>query len=84
EGKKSIPIELFVGSDDHRGREGLCYELSLKPMASDRKIAVIDDVHLMQSESANSLLKTLEEPPPKSLIVLITDRDEAILPTIRS
>ena len=84
EGKKSIPIELFVGSDDHRGREGLCYELSLKPMASDRKIALIDDCHLMQSEAANSLLKTLEEPPPNSLIILITDREEAILPTIRS
>lgn len=84
EGKKSIPIELFVGSDDHRGREGLCYEMSLKPMASNRKIAVIDDCHLMQSEAANSLLKTLEEPPPNSLIILITDREDAILPTIRS
>lgn len=84
EGKKSIPIELFVGSEDHRGREGLCYELSLKPMSSNRKIAIIDDAHLMQTEAANSLLKTLEEPPPSSLIVLITDREDALLQTIRS
>lgn len=84
EGKKSIPIELFVGDEDHRGRAGLCYELSLKPMSSARKIAIIDDAHLTQQEAANSLLKTLEEPPESSLIVLVTDREEAILPTIRS
>lgn len=84
EGKKSIPIELFVGDEDHRGRQGLCYELSLKPMSSSRKIAIIDDAHLMQAEAANSLLKTLEEPPASSLIVLITDLEESILPTIRS
>ena len=34
EGKKSIPIELFVGTEEHRGRQGLCYEFSLRPMAS--------------------------------------------------
>jgi DNA polymerase-3 subunit delta' len=84
EGKKSIPIELFVGDEDHRGRAGLCYELSLKPMSSDWKIAIIDDAHLTQHEAANSLLKTLEEPPESSLIIMITDREEAILPTIRS
>jgi DNA polymerase-3 subunit delta' len=84
EGKKSIPIELFVGDEEHRGRQGLCYELSLRPMSSDRKIAIINDAHLMQSEAANSLLKTLEEPPAKSLIILITDREEGLLPTIRS
>jgi len=84
EGKKSIPIEFFVGDEDHRGRAGLCYELSLKPMSSDRKIAIVDDAHLTQHEAANSLLKTLEEPPASSLIILTTDREEAILPTIRS
>ena len=84
EGKKSIPIELFVGSDEQRGRQGLCYEFSIRPMSSDRKIAIIDDAHLMQNEAANSLLKTLEEPPPKSLMILITDREEGLLPTIRS
>lgn len=84
EGKKSIPVEMFIGDDDHRGRQGLCYELSLRSMASDRKVAVIDDAHLMQSEASNSLLKTLEEPPSNALIVIVTDREEALLPTIRS
>lgn len=84
EGKSELPIELFVGSRDRRGREGLCYELSLRPMAGERRIAVIDDANLMNESSANALLKTLEEPPPHSLIILIGSNAEGILPTIRS
>ena len=33
EGKREIPIEVFAGSKEKRGREGLCFEMSLKPMA---------------------------------------------------
>ncbi|HSG68873.1 MAG TPA: DNA polymerase III subunit delta' [Planctomycetaceae bacterium] len=84
EGKREIPVDVFVGDLDHRGRQGLCYELSLRPMAGDRKVAVIDDAHLMNRESGNSLLKTLEEPPDKCLILLITEQEDALLPTIRS
>jgi DNA polymerase III subunit delta' len=84
EGKREIPVDMFVGDLEHRGRQGLCYELSLRPMAGDRKVAVIDDAHLMNRESGNSLLKTLEEPPEKCLILLITEQEDALLPTIRS
>ena len=84
EGKNVLPIEVFAGSKERRGKEGLCYDLSLRPMAGDRKIAVIDDASLMNAESANSLLKTLEEPPPRSLLILIATATDGILPTIRS
>lgn len=83
-GKSEFTIDLFLGSPENRGREGLCYDLSRLPMSGDRKIAIIDDATAMNVESANAFLKTLEEPPSKALIVLIADNLEALLPTIRS
>lgn len=84
EGKSAIPISLIVGEDNKRGREGLCYELSMSPQASDRRVAVINDAGMMNTESANALLKTLEEPPADSLILLVCDNPDTLLPTIRS
>jgi DNA polymerase-3 subunit delta' len=84
EGKSVLPIELIAGDTDRRGREGLCYELSRRPMAGHRKIAIIDDAGLMNQESANAFLKTLEEPPPHSLLMLLATNVDALLPTIRS
>ncbi len=83
-GKSELTIDVFLGSPENRGREGLCYDLSLLPMAADRKIAIVDDASAMNIEAANAFLKTLEEPPPKALIVMIADNLEALLPTIRS
>ncbi|HLQ43497.1 MAG TPA: DNA polymerase III subunit, partial [Planctomycetaceae bacterium] len=83
-GKSELTIDLFLGPPENRGREGLCYDLSRLPMAADRKIAIIDDASAMNDESANAFLKTLEEPPPKALIVLIAENLDALLPTIRS
>jgi DNA polymerase-3 subunit delta' len=83
-GKSVLPIELIAGSEDRRGREGLCYELSLRPMSGPRRIAVVDDAQLMNTESANALLKTLEEPPPSSALILLATAVDSVLPTIRS
>ena len=82
--KREIPIELLAGSREKRGREGLCYELSLKPMVADRRIAIIDDVEKLNVASANTLLKTLEEPPARALFFLVVNGVESVLPTIRS
>lgn len=82
--KKELPIELLAGSRERRGREGLCYDISLKPMSADRRIAIIDDVETLNVASANTLLKTLEEPPDRAVFLLVVDRPEAVLPTIRS
>ena len=84
EGKSELPIELLVGSRENRGSEGLCHDLSLRPMAGGRRIAVIDDADRMSNESANALLKTLEEPPSYAVIILIAADASRILPTIRS
>jgi DNA polymerase III subunit delta' len=84
EGKSELPIELLVGSLENRGREGLCHDLSLRPMLAARRVAVIDDADRMSTEGANSILKTLEEPPAYALIILIVADLGRILPTIRS
>jgi DNA polymerase III subunit delta' len=57
-----LPIDLI--------RE-LIGDLSLKPARGTRKIAILDDADDMSSEAANAFLKTLEEPPPGSLLILI-------------
>ena len=82
--KAFIPVELFIGDAEHRMRAGLCSHIALKPFSGRRKIAIIDDADYLNKEGANSLLKTLEEPPPKSLLILIGTSEQRQLPTIRS
>jgi DNA polymerase-3 subunit delta' len=53
-------------------------------MSASRRVAIIDDAERMNDESANALLKTLEEPPPGSILILLAADVEPILPTIRS
>jgi DNA polymerase-3 subunit delta' len=49
-----------------------------------RRIAIIDDADDLGDEGANALLKTLEEPPPRSVLILIGTSADKQLPTIRS
>ncbi|ADG67185.1 DNA-directed DNA polymerase [Planctopirus limnophila DSM 3776] len=84
EGKREIPIDLLVGSKENRGQEGLCHGLSLKPLSGSRKIAIIDDAHLLNDAGANAILKTLEEPPELAVLILVASTLETVLPTIRS
>ena len=48
------------------------------------RVLVINPAEALHPAAANSLLKTLEEPPPHTLIVLVSDRPARLLPTIRS
>lgn len=84
EGKREIPIDLIAGSLERRGQEGLCHDLSLKPLAGSRKVAIINDADTMNDASANSFLKMLEEPPERAVLMLIASNLDAVMPTIRS
>lgn len=55
-----------------------------KPIISNKKIYIIDDADLMTQEAQNCLLKTLEEPPEFTTIILIGSNENAFLPTIKS
>jgi DNA polymerase III subunit delta' len=82
--KSDLPVALFIGDRDHRMREGLCHDIGLKPYMGGRKVAIIDDADYMNEEGANCLLKTLEEPPPRSVLILVGTSPARQLPTIRS
>jgi len=56
----------------------------LKPFMGRKKVYVIDEADRMNTEAANCFLKTLEEPPADSLLILITSRPFSLLSTIVS
>ena len=62
----------------------LNWKLSLKPIKAPLFGAVIDKAHSMTLEAQNCFLKTLEEPKTKSLLILITEHLNYLLPTIIS
>ncbi len=62
----------------------LQHQISLSPFCAQKKIVIIDGADQMTLEAANCLLKTLEEPPQKSLMILISSKSRQILPTIVS
>jgi DNA polymerase-3 subunit delta' len=58
--------------------------INVTPAVSEHKVAVLHDADRMNATAANVLLKTLEEPPADTTILLLTARPYALLPTIRS
>jgi len=54
------------------------------PIEGRCRVAIIDDAHLMNRAAQNALLKTLEEPPPDRLVILVTAKPFVLLPTVRS
>ena len=52
--------------------------------SGNRKVYVLDEVHMLSTAASNALLKTLEEPPDHVVFVLATTEPEKVLPTIRS
>jgi DNA polymerase-3 subunit delta' len=61
-------------------------EVSRSPIEGERKVVVLFDAERLRlnEAAANKLLKTLEEPPPRAVIVLVTSGADQLLPTIRS
>ncbi|MCC6346162.1 MAG: DNA polymerase III subunit delta' [Nitrospirales bacterium] len=58
--------------------------LSLKPFEGRRKVVIVDDADAMNLNAANAFLKTLEEPPRDSLILLVASNPDGLPDTIRS
>jgi DNA polymerase-3 subunit delta' len=87
----AYPHFLQITSPDGKGisidaiRE-LEHVLALKipGTKSVSRVIVINDAHLLTTEAQNSLLKTLEEPPEGTILLLTSSQQEALLPTIRS
>ena len=58
--------------------------VEIRPISSEYKIYIIDEVHMLTKEAFNALLKVLEEPPKYVIFILATTEKEAVLPTIIS
>lgn len=58
--------------------------LSLSSYSSKNKVAIVNNIEQFGKEAANALLKTLEEPPPNSVIILIASKPGKVLSTITS
>ncbi|MDD2366324.1 MAG: DNA polymerase III subunit delta' [Desulfuromonadaceae bacterium] len=76
-----LPDKRDISVDQLRD---LQHDLSLRPYEAPRKTCIIDPAERMNPSSANSLLKTLEEPPGNALIILITENSGTLLTTVRS
>lgn len=59
-------------------------KLSVSPAVSTRKVGIVHEADRMNIPTANAFLKTLEEPPANTTLLLLTTRPYALLPTIRS
>ena len=76
-----IYAEAGASVDDIRALRQSMYEA---PNENDYKIYILPDAHDMTVNAQNSLLKSLEEPPPHVMFFLLCDDAEALLETIRS
>lgn len=69
------------GIDDIRALREAVHTL---PYESEKKVYIIDEVHMLTKEAFNALLKTLEEPPSHVIFILATTEEEKLLDTILS
>lgn len=69
------------GIDDVRALRGA---VKLAPASSRKKVYIIDEAHMLTTEAANALLKTLEEPPDHVMFILATTNPEKLIETIKS
>jgi DNA polymerase-3 subunit delta' len=78
---KKEPKSQFVKIDQIRV---MCEQAQFRPYEGRRRVFIIDDAEWLRHEAANSLLKTLEEPPSTSLVILVTSKPYVLLETVRS
>jgi len=82
EGRQRIPI----GTDEKEPgsvRRALA-ALTWKPLEVGARALIVDEAELLSIEASTALLKTVEEPPPRSLIVLVAAKPRLLSPTLRS
>jgi DNA polymerase III subunit delta' len=63
---------------------GLLQTLMLKPHEAERRVVILSDAQAMNPEAGNALLKVLEEPPERTLMILTARQESDLLPTVAS
>ncbi len=85
-------VTLIRGKENHKAtelgidviRQRLVNKAALRPQQGRAKLFVVHEAHKMSIQAQNALLKTLEEPPSQTFIILLTNSLRTIVPTIRS
>jgi DNA polymerase III subunit delta' len=84
-------IEFAPGGPSYRVKEDIrdtiLPEAARAPIEGDRRVLILFEAERLrgnQNESANAMLKTIEEPPPRTIVMLVTAAADDLLPTIRS
>jgi len=75
------PEKTTIGIDQVRE---LINEIAFQPLEARYRVVILDPAEQMRIEAHNSLLKTLEEPPSRTVIILVTTNPYVLLETIRS
>lgn len=75
------PDGAYIKIDQVRALIG---EIAFQPFEARYRVAILDGADQMRQEAANCLLKTLEEPPSRSILILLTAKPYLLLGTIRS
>ncbi|MFN8177494.1 MAG: hypothetical protein U0167_06190 [bacterium] len=81
--RRSLGIELVNGKGDGEYFRTIAALLS-RASSGGWRAAVIDDAHKMTEPAQNAFLKTLEEPPSRTVLILVTSEPATLLETIRS
>ncbi len=83
----NIPLDLLreriIGgkTSDGKNHDSVAFKT---PTVGKEKVFIIDEAELLDEAGQNALLKTLEEPPTRTTIILVTCREDVLLPTIKS
>lgn len=84
-------VEFAPGGASYRVKEDvrdtILPEAARAPIEAERRVLILFEAERLrgnQNESANAMLKTIEEPPPRTIVLLVTAAPEDLLPTIRS
>lgn len=88
----SHPDVIIIGPDPEKATRvistdqarNLIGNLALQRHSARRRFVILDPADIMNEEAANTLLKTLEEPPHGTQFILVTARSGALLQTVRS
>ena len=76
---------IGLGGDPRApGIRDLVSALALRPVEGPVRVAIIERAHRLSEDAQHALLKTLEEPPPDTCIVLCADDEDALFETVRS
>ncbi len=85
--KGTFPDLIEIDAASNRGIDdvrSIRDAVSYTPIKGKYKVYILDEAHMLTREAFNALLKTLEEPPPRTIFVLCTTEYEKIMPTILS